>query len=66
MDIDSILIYSISSILGICFIAWIFSLFFGSSRLSKEARKQTMLLIKLAEKNGVSQDEIEDIIKSAT
>lgn len=60
-----IIAYIIALVGILAVVAWIFSWIFRPGKQIKLLSLQTNLLIKMAEKAGVSKDEIEGIVNSA-
>lgn len=52
-------------IIGICLTAWIFSLFLRSGTQTKHAKMQTELMVKMAQRAGITPDEIEGVRNAA-
>lgn len=51
--------------IGLCITAWVFAKFFNAGKNTKYLRMQSHLLIRMAEKAGVTKDEIEGIINES-
>lgn len=51
--------------LGLFITAWVFALVFNAARNTKYLKLQTNLMIKMAEKAGVTSDEIEGIVNDS-
>lgn len=65
MDSEQLLPYIIAAIIGILFGAWVTRMIFSISRRIRYQEAQMKLLAKIAEKSGVSKDEIEVILRVA-
>ncbi len=65
MESQTFLFYAIGAIIGTAIAAWIFALIFSMSKQVKIMQIQVGLLIQIAQKAGVTSDEIQGIINTS-
>lgn len=59
---ETLLLAAALCVIGLCITAWVFAKFFNAGKNTKYLRMQSHLLMRMAEKAGVSKEEIEGII----